>query len=106
MQFNGLILVIGQGSVLINGGGAGHIYGSIFVAQTNSSTSPFTQLASLGASLIHLAWRWQSCHRLQQLLGQHRKRPTLLCDRLPGRDVLSRTGLATFFKIVEVKIVE
>jgi len=49
MQFNGLILVIGQGSVLINGGGAGHIYGSIFVAQTNSSTSPFTQLASLGA---------------------------------------------------------
>src|ERR1700674_959081 len=49
MQFNGLILVIGQGSVLINGGGNGNIYGSIFVAQTNSSTSPFTQLASLGA---------------------------------------------------------
>jgi hypothetical protein len=48
MQFNGLILVIGQGSVLINGGGAGTIYGSIFVAQTNSSTSPFAQLASLG----------------------------------------------------------
>jgi hypothetical protein len=48
MQFNGLILVIGQGSVLINGGGDGHIYGSIFVAQTNSSTSPFAQLASLG----------------------------------------------------------
>jgi hypothetical protein len=49
MQFNGLILVIGQGSVLVNGGGHGNIYGSIFVAQTNSSSSPFTQLASLGS---------------------------------------------------------
>ena len=52
MQFNGLILVIGQGSVLVNGGGHGQIYGSIFVAQTNSSVStttpPFQQLASLG----------------------------------------------------------
>jgi hypothetical protein len=48
MQFDGLILVIGQGSVLIIGGGDDHIYGSIFVAQTNNSTSPFAQLASLG----------------------------------------------------------
>ena len=48
MQFNGLILVIGQGSVLVSGGGHGQIFGSIFVAQTNSSTSPFTQLASIG----------------------------------------------------------
>jgi hypothetical protein len=49
MQFNGLILVIGQGSVLINGGGAGAIYGSMFVANTNAATSPFTQLATLGS---------------------------------------------------------
>jgi hypothetical protein len=49
MQFDGLILVIGQGSVQINGGGSGTINGSILVAKTNNSTTPFAQLAALGA---------------------------------------------------------
>ena len=48
MQFDGLILVIGQGSVHINGGGSGTINGSILVAKTNNSTTPFAQLAALG----------------------------------------------------------
>src|SRR6202051_3016234 len=48
--FDGLILVVGQGSVIINGGGGGgsSIYGSVFVANTNSTSSPFAQLATLG----------------------------------------------------------
>ena len=48
MQFDGLILVIGQGNVVINGGGAGEIFGQLFIAKTNNSVSPFTQLATLG----------------------------------------------------------
>jgi len=50
IQFDGLILVVGQGSVLINGGGGGgsSIYGSVFVANTNSRSTPFAQLATLG----------------------------------------------------------
>jgi Tfp pilus assembly protein PilX len=50
MQFDGLILVVGQGSVLINGGGGGgsSIYGSVFVANTNNRSTPFAQLATLG----------------------------------------------------------
>jgi hypothetical protein len=34
MQFNGLILVIGAGNMVINGGGNGTIYGEVFVANT------------------------------------------------------------------------
>lgn len=49
MQWDGLILVIGQGAVVINGGGAGEIFGQLFVANTNSPVSPFTQLATLGS---------------------------------------------------------
>jgi hypothetical protein len=45
MTFDGLILVVGQGTVRINGGGGGgsSIYGSVFVANTNSRSSPFAQ---------------------------------------------------------------
>ena len=46
MQFNGLILVIGQGNVVINGGGDGTIYGEMLAAQTNSSVAPYAQLAA------------------------------------------------------------
>jgi len=49
MQFDGLILVIGQGNVTVNGGANAAIYGAMFVANTNSTTSPYAQLASLGA---------------------------------------------------------
>jgi hypothetical protein len=49
MQFDGLILVIGQGTVLVNGGADAGIYGAVFVATTNSSTSPYAPLASLAA---------------------------------------------------------
>jgi hypothetical protein len=49
MQFDGLILVIGQGNVVISGGGAGEIFGQLFVAKTNSSVSPFPQLATLAS---------------------------------------------------------
>lgn len=48
MQFDGLILVIGQGQVVIGGGGAGEIFGQVFLAKTNNSVAPFTQLATLG----------------------------------------------------------
>jgi Tfp pilus assembly protein PilV len=48
MQFDGLILVIGQGAVYVDGGAASQIFGSVFVAQTNSTTSPFGPLGTLG----------------------------------------------------------
>ena len=46
MQFDGLILVIGQGNMKVNGGGGtgSAIYGAVFVAQTNSTTFPYAQL--------------------------------------------------------------
>lgn len=37
MEFDGLILVIGQGAVVIGGGGDGTIYGEMFVANTNGA---------------------------------------------------------------------
>jgi hypothetical protein len=46
MQFNGLILVIGQGKVVINGAGNGTTYGEMLAAQTNSSVAPYAQLAA------------------------------------------------------------
>lgn len=49
MQWDGLILVIGQGVVTIGGGGAGEIFGQVFIAKTNSSVSPYPQLATLGS---------------------------------------------------------
>lgn len=48
-SFNGLILVVGQGIFSDSGGGSGQYNGSLFIANTNGHTSPFTQLATLGA---------------------------------------------------------
>jgi hypothetical protein len=47
-NFNGLILVIGQGSISVGGGGGGQINGTLFLADTNSHTSPYAQLGTLG----------------------------------------------------------
>jgi hypothetical protein len=56
MQFNGLILVIGQGNVVINGGGNGTIYGEMLAAQTNSSVSPYAQLAAFPNPSPSFTW--------------------------------------------------
>jgi Tfp pilus assembly protein PilV len=56
MQFNGLILVIGQGKVVINGGGNGTIYGEILAAQTNSSVAPYAQLAAFPIPSPSFTW--------------------------------------------------
>lgn len=48
MEFDGLLLVIGQGAIVIDGGGHGSFYGEMLVAKTNSATSPFAQLGTLG----------------------------------------------------------
>jgi hypothetical protein len=53
-SFNGLILVIGQGIFSESGGGNGQYNGSLFVANTNSHTSPYSQLSTLGAA----SWSW------------------------------------------------
>jgi hypothetical protein len=47
-SYNGLILVIGQGIISVSGGGSGQINGTLFLADTNSHTSPYAQLATLG----------------------------------------------------------
>jgi hypothetical protein len=52
--FNGLILVIGQGKIVESGGGNGGFNGSVFIANTNSTASPFAQLPTLGTPTI--AW--------------------------------------------------
>ncbi len=49
MQWDGLILVIGQGSIVIGGGGDGQIFGEVFVAQTNGPGPGYAQLATLGS---------------------------------------------------------
>lgn len=51
-SFNGLILVIGQGMMTEQGGGHGQFNGSIFLAKTNSSTRPYSTLASLATPVI------------------------------------------------------
>jgi Tfp pilus assembly protein PilV len=56
MQFNGLILVIGQGQVVVNGGGNGTIYGEMLVAQTNSSVAPYAQLAAFPNGSPSFTW--------------------------------------------------
>ena len=53
-QFNGLILVIGQGAMVESGGGSGGFNGSVFLARTHSATSPYPLLATLGTPTI--AW--------------------------------------------------
>jgi len=37
MQWNGLILVIGDGSMVVNGAGNGVVYGEVFVANTHGA---------------------------------------------------------------------
>jgi hypothetical protein len=46
--FSGLVLVVGQGAIVASGGGHGTFYGSVFVANTNSHSSPYGQLSTLG----------------------------------------------------------
>jgi hypothetical protein len=52
-QFTGLVLIVGQGIMNVNGGGNGTFYGSVFIANTNSHTSPFSQLATVGQPLLN-----------------------------------------------------
>jgi len=52
-NFDGLILVIGQGIMNVQGGGGGQVNGSVFIANTNSHTSPFGQLATLGSPTLN-----------------------------------------------------
>jgi Tfp pilus assembly protein PilX len=47
-QFTGLVLVVGQGVMNVNGGGNGTFYGSMFIANTNGHTAPYSQLSSVG----------------------------------------------------------
>lgn len=47
--YDGLILVVGQGAIVISGGGNGNFYGEMLVAQTNSSTSPYGTLSTMGS---------------------------------------------------------
>jgi hypothetical protein len=54
LDFDGLILVIGQGNVVVGGGANTAVYGAVFVATTNSATSPYAQLPSLAAP----AFKW------------------------------------------------
>ena len=67
-SFDGLILVIGQGAIVENGGGGGQFNGSIFLANTMNwtagSTPPSgTQLASLGTPTI--AWNGGGTNGIQ-----------------------------------------
>jgi hypothetical protein len=50
--FNGLILVVGQGTMSESGGGNGGFNGSVFLAKTHSSTPPYPELSSLGTPVI------------------------------------------------------
>jgi Tfp pilus assembly protein PilX len=50
-NFNGIILVIGKGNVVKNGGGNGTLNGSLFVANLYSNTPPtYTNLIALGSN--------------------------------------------------------
>jgi hypothetical protein len=50
-SFNGLILVIGEGNVVKNGGGNGTLNGSLLVANLYSDTPPtYTHLIPLGSN--------------------------------------------------------
>jgi hypothetical protein len=62
-SFDGLILVIGQGVLTESGGGGGQFNGSIFLAKTNSSTAPYSQLATLASPLI--AWNGGGTNGIQ-----------------------------------------
>ena len=52
-NFDGLILVIGQGIMNVHGGGGGQVNGEVLIANTNSHTAPFNQLATLGSPVLN-----------------------------------------------------
>jgi hypothetical protein len=52
-NFDGLILVIGQGIMNVKGGGGGQVNGEVLIANTNSHTAPFGQLAALGSPTLN-----------------------------------------------------
>jgi len=62
-SFDGLILVIGQGVISEQGSGNGQFNGSIFLAKTNISVAPYTQLATLASPLI--AWNGGGTNGIQ-----------------------------------------
>jgi type IV pilus assembly PilX-like protein len=51
--FNGLVLVVGQGAMVAAGGGRGTFYGSVFVGNTNSHSSPYGQMGALGTPSLN-----------------------------------------------------
>lgn len=53
INFDGLILVIGQGIMNVKGGGGGQINGEVLIANTNSQTAPYAQLPTLGSPTIN-----------------------------------------------------
>jgi hypothetical protein len=52
-NFDGLILVIGQGIMNVHGGGGGQVNGEVLIANTNSHISPYPQLATLGSPTLN-----------------------------------------------------
>jgi hypothetical protein len=52
-NFDGLILVIGQGIMNVQGGGGGQVNGEVLIANTNSHTAPYGQLAALGSPRLN-----------------------------------------------------
>jgi hypothetical protein len=52
-NFDGLILVIGQGVMNVHGGGGGQVNGEVLIANTNSHTAPYGQLATLGSPTLN-----------------------------------------------------
>jgi hypothetical protein len=52
-NFDGIIMVIGQGVLNVHGGGGGQINGEVLIANTNSRTAPFGQLATLGPPTLN-----------------------------------------------------
>jgi hypothetical protein len=52
-NFDGLILVIGQGIMNVQGGGGGQVNGEVLIANTNSHTAPYGQLATLGSPRLN-----------------------------------------------------
>jgi hypothetical protein len=52
-NFDGIILVIGQGIMNVHGGGGGQVNGEVLIANTNSNIAPYPQLAALGTPRLN-----------------------------------------------------
>lgn len=52
-NFDGIIMVIGQGIMNVHGGGGGQVNGEVLIANTNSHSSPYGQLATLGSPQLN-----------------------------------------------------